>query len=153
SATLLLERILKECRARWQADLRAKGKDPAKMKYVEPAQPDIESLPELPEGWCWATVKQLSSADRYSLAIGPFGSDLKVEDYRDQGVPLVFVRNIRSAVFDGPNTRYVTIAKGHELHAHQVIGGDILITKMGEPPGDACLYPHTRPPAIITADC
>lgn len=55
-ASNLLERILTERRAKWEADLRAKGKDPAKVKYVEPAKPDVESLPE---GWCWATVEQV----------------------------------------------------------------------------------------------
>src|SRR5206468_2460966 len=75
-ASVLLERILQERRAKWEADLRAKGKDPAKVKYVEPAGPDVEGLPELPEGWCWATPKQLASTNKYSLAIGPFGSNL-----------------------------------------------------------------------------
>jgi type I restriction enzyme, S subunit len=55
----LLERILTERRAKWEADMRAKGKDPAKVKYVEPARPDVESLPSVPEGWCWATVEQV----------------------------------------------------------------------------------------------
>ncbi|MEO8954237.1 MAG: restriction endonuclease subunit S [Ktedonobacteraceae bacterium] len=58
-ASLLLERILDERRAKWEADLRAKGKDPAKVKYVEPAKPDVENLPELPDGWCWASVEQI----------------------------------------------------------------------------------------------
>ena len=75
-ASILLENILKERRAKWEADLKAKGKDSAKVKYVEPAKPDMEGLPELPEGWCWATVRQLASPDKYSLAIGPFGSNL-----------------------------------------------------------------------------
>ena len=59
-ASMLLERILKERRAKWEADLKAKGKDPAKVKYVEPAKPHLESLPELPEGWCWATLGQIT---------------------------------------------------------------------------------------------
>jgi type I restriction enzyme S subunit len=58
-ASVLLERILKERRAKWEEDLRAKGKDPAKVRYVEPAKPDRENLLELPEGWCWATVEHL----------------------------------------------------------------------------------------------
>ncbi len=56
---MLLERILKERQAKWEADLRAKGKDPGKVKYVEAAVPNVEGLPELPEGWCWATVEQV----------------------------------------------------------------------------------------------
>lgn len=58
-ASMLLERILNERCAKWESDLRVKGKDPNKVKYVEPAKPDTESLPELPEGWCWATVEQV----------------------------------------------------------------------------------------------
>ena len=69
------------------------------------------------------------------------------------GVPLIFVRNIRSEVFDGSDTRFISSDKAKELHAHNVVSGDILITKMGEPPGDSCLYPENMPPAIITADC
>ncbi len=60
-ASMLLERILKERRAKWEADLRAKGKDPAKGRYVEPAVPDVEGLSELPEGWCWTTVEQVGN--------------------------------------------------------------------------------------------
>lgn len=59
-ASTLLEHILKERRAKWEANLRDKGKDPAKAKYVEPAKPDTENLPGLPEGWCWATVEQVN---------------------------------------------------------------------------------------------
>jgi type I restriction enzyme S subunit len=106
---------------------------------------------ELPEGWCWATIEQLAANEKYSLTIGPFGSDLKVSDYQADGVPLIFVRNIRSKDFR--NTHYISRQKSIELNAHEISGGDILITKMGEPPGDACLYPEARPNAIITADC
>lgn len=88
-----------------------------------------------------------------ALAIGPFGSNLKVVDYRDEGVPLVFVRNIREARFDGPNTRYVDVTKAEELSSHRVEPGDVLITKMGDPPGDASVYPQGAHQAIITADC
>jgi type I restriction enzyme, S subunit len=59
-ASVLLERILKERRAKWEQEQRAKGKDPNKMKYPEPKTPDTEGLPELPEGWCWATVDQIA---------------------------------------------------------------------------------------------
>lgn len=55
----LLADILAERRARWEADLRAKGKDPAKAKYDEPQSPQTEGLPELPQGWVWAAVEQV----------------------------------------------------------------------------------------------
>lgn len=151
-ASELLGRILAERRARWEEELIAKGRDPKKAKYEEPSGPDVNGLSALPERWCWATAKQLASSAKHALTIGPFGSDLKVSDYREEGVPLIFVRNIRSGKFDGPQTKYITPTKAEELKAHQVVGGDILITKMGDPPGDSYLYPHSMVPAIITAD-
>ena len=50
-------------------------------------------------------------------------------------------------------TKYVSHEKALELRAHSVQAGDVLITKMGEPPGDADVYPADQPPAVITADC
>ena len=63
-ADQLLARILKERRKQWDDEQRARGKDPAKITYKEPQPPDTEGLPELPEGWCWATVEQIGSLDR-----------------------------------------------------------------------------------------
>ena len=63
--SVLLERILVERRRRWEAEqmaaFEAKGKTPAKgweEKYKEPVGVDDSGLPELPEGWCWASVGQ-----------------------------------------------------------------------------------------------
>ncbi len=160
-ASVLLRRILDERRRRWEeaelAKLKAKGITPKddkwKAKYEAPQAPDTSELPELPEGWCWATVEQLAAQEPYALAIGPFGSNLKVSDYRDQGVPLVFVRNIRTEAFPGDAPKFVTHDKAQELRAHTVDGGDLLITKMGDPPGDVAVYPLMAPRAVITADC
>jgi len=160
SGAQLLDRILQERRARWEAKQLTKfaeqGKTPPKdwqKKYPEPIQPDTTDLPQLPEGWVWASVEQVSSDEKYSLAIGPFGSNLKVSDYRESGVPLVFVRNIRSGNYGGEYTKYVTQEKAKELDAHSIQSGDVLVTKMGEPPGDADVYPENQPSAVITADC
>ena len=71
-ASVLLERILVERRRRWEeaelAKMEAKGKPPKndkwKAKYKEPAGPDVDELPELPEGWCWATLPMLGELGR-----------------------------------------------------------------------------------------
>ena len=51
-ADQLLARILAERRARWEAE------HPGK-RYKGPVSPDTEDMPELPEGWEWATVEQI----------------------------------------------------------------------------------------------
>lgn len=50
----VLQRILAERRAKWIG----------KGKYREPIAPLTEELPELPEGWTWATMPQLGELNR-----------------------------------------------------------------------------------------
>ena len=50
----LLQRILETRRSQWQG----------KGKYKEPAAPDTTNLPELPQGWVWATMPQLGELAR-----------------------------------------------------------------------------------------
>lgn len=64
-ASVLLARILVERRRRWEeaerAKMEAKGQAPKddkwKSRYQAPGPADAKGLPELPEGWCWATVE------------------------------------------------------------------------------------------------
>ncbi len=98
-------------------------------------------------------VEELAKPEKYSLGIGPFGSNLKVADYREEGHPLIFVREIRANRFGDDATKFVSDEKFKELKAHRALPGDILITKMGDPPGDVTIYPANRPEAVITADC
>jgi len=71
-ASVLLERILVERRCLWEEaeleKMKAKGKVPKndkwKAMYVEPVGPDTSELPELPQGWCWASMPQLGELSR-----------------------------------------------------------------------------------------
>jgi type I restriction enzyme S subunit len=161
SGESLLARILEGHRKAWEKSeldkMKARGVRIAnsdwKKRYKAAAFPDVTNLPGLPSGWTWASPVQLEDAISNALTIGPFGSNLKVSDYKASGVPLIFVRNIRSQQFGGPKAKYVTHEKATELTSHKARAGDILITKMGEPPGDACVYPIGSPDAVITSDC
>ena len=59
----LLERMLIERRAKWESQKKRRG------KYKEPVAPDTSELPELPEGWVWATVEQLVLRSEYGTSI------------------------------------------------------------------------------------
>ena len=71
-ASVLLERILKERREKWEAEqleqMKAKGKRPKddkwKAKYKEPIATDTSELPELPNGWVWTTLSQIGELNR-----------------------------------------------------------------------------------------
>lgn len=94
-ASKLLERILKGRRHKWESDQLAKfaaaGKQPPKdlqAKYVEPTAPDATDLPELPEGWCWASVGQLLAESPQNGAYYPrslYGTGdpiIRIDDYQ-----------------------------------------------------------------------
>lgn len=108
---------------------------------------------KLKDVWVEMPLEQLACSDKYSFGIGPFGSNLKVDDYKEEGHPLIFVRDIRARSFGNRDTRYVESSKFEELRAHRAKPGDLLITKMGEPPGDVAIYPYDCEEAVITADC
>ena len=72
----LVRRILAERRKHWEteqlAKFGAKGRKPPrnwKAKYKEPVTPDTSGLPELPEGWCWATVDQVALGMRNGRSV------------------------------------------------------------------------------------
>jgi len=107
---------------------------------------------ELPAGWKWVSPSMLAAKAKYAICIGPFGSNLKVIDYQDHGVPLVFVKNITNNDFL-KDLKFISPSKAVELKSHSVYPLDILIAKMGDPPGECCIYPDFAPVGIITADC
>jgi type I restriction enzyme S subunit len=127
-------------------------KPKAPTPFQEPTPEELAELPDLPDGWIWVRPEDIAAQEEYAIGIGPFGSNLKVSDYRDNGIPLIFVRNITRSDFSR-DLKYIDPEKYAELIAHSVKPLDLLITKMGDPPGDCEIYPETSPEAVLTADC
>ena len=127
-ASVLLERILKERREKWEAEqlkqMQAKGKMPKddkwKVKYKEPVAPDTSELPKLPEGWAWATVEQL-------LAKIQYGSSKKTGD-DSNGVPVLRMGNIVDGKIVLDNLKYLPTE--HEEFPELLLDkGDLLFNR------------------------
>ncbi|MBN1458665.1 MAG: restriction endonuclease subunit S [Armatimonadetes bacterium] len=144
----LLERILQARRDAW-AKQTPNGR---KKKYVEPQPPDTTGLPELPEGWVWATVGQLAAPELYSITDGPFGSNLKTEHYTENGPRVVRLQNIADGTFVDEKA-HISPAHFQRLSKHHVFNGDLVIAALGEEPPRACVIPESLGPAIVKADC
>jgi len=106
----------------------------------------------VPRDWRIVSVTDTASKSRGSLVIGPFGSDLVASDYRNSGVPVIFVRDVRPDDFTWISEVYLSVEKATELSEHKVRPGDLVITKMGLPPAIAAVYPDGLPTGIVTAD-
>jgi type I restriction enzyme S subunit len=142
-AEKLLERILVERRAKWEADLRAKGKHPKKAKYEEPKGPDAEGLPELPEGWYWAKAEQL--CDFITKGTTPKSNKL----YSEEGeVPFIKVYNLtnRGVLDFSVNPTFISaVTHKKELARSVVYPGDVLMNIVGPPLGKVSIAPETYP--------
>lgn len=126
TAPELLERILVERRTKWEADLRAKGKDPAKVKYVEPAEPNVEGLPDLPEEWCWATAEQIGD-------VGTGATPLRSRsDYYENGtIPWITSGALNSDIITYAE-EFITEKALEETNVKVFPTGTLLVAMYGE---------------------
>ncbi len=138
----LLQRILETRRSQWQG----------KGKYKEPTAPDTTDLPELPQGWVWASVDQLAAPEPNSITDGPFGSNLKTEHYQESGPRVIRLQNIKDGEFAD---EYAHISQMHfeRLRKHEIQAGNLVIATLGDNPPRACIIPAFVGAAIVKADC
>jgi type I restriction enzyme, S subunit len=152
-ASVLLERILEERRRRWMEDVAEKGRAKAEekatkkgegwsdkddadaleaeraraaKKYKEPAAPDIEGLPELPEGWCWATAEALSDETR-SITYGV----VKLGEVTANGVPTLRSSNVRHLSLETKYVKSISPEIASKYSRTMLKGGELLVTVRG----------------------
>jgi type I restriction enzyme S subunit len=141
-ADKLLQRILRERRARWETDtlakMQASGKPPKddhwRQKYKEPSAPDTSGFPSLPEGWCWASWEQLSSRVTVGF-VGPMK-----HRYVEEGVPFLRSQNVRANRFDPEGLLFIPPDFHHELDKSKLHSGDLLVVRSGSV-GVTCVFP------------
>ncbi len=110
-------------------------------------------IPEsLPDGWKWMPLEDLMDLPKQDIVDGPFGSNLKASEYVEEGIPIARLQNVDRNAFVHKNIKYVTRQKAEELARHTFKSGDILITKLGDPLGEACIAPTSIEHGVIVAD-
>jgi type I restriction enzyme S subunit len=142
SGEQLLKRILDERRKNWNG----------RGKYKEPAAPATTNLPQLPEGWTWASVEQLAAPELNSITDGPFGSNLKTEHYMESGPRVIRLQNIGDGVYIDEEA-HISESHFESLQKHRIFANDVVIAGFGENPPRSCIIPEDLGPAIVKADC
>jgi len=147
----LLARILRERRAKWEADQLAKivasGKPPKndewRKKYKEPEAPDTGNLPILPEGWVWARAEQICDF----ITKGTTPSSDKLFDGKGD-VPFIKVYNLTDRGLLDFTVKPTFVAKtthAGELARSLVLPGDVLMNIVGPPLGKVSIVPELFP--------
>jgi type I restriction enzyme, S subunit len=133
-ASVLLERILAERRAKWERENLGR-------KYFEPVSPDATALPKLPEGWCWVSAQQVCEF----ITKGTTPAAEKLSAGTGQ-IPFIKVYNL---TFDGAldfqfNPTFVSnVTHKQELARSIVMPGDVLMNIVGPPLGKVSIVPDT----------
>ena len=134
-AEVLLERIRIERRRRWEEaeleKMKAKGKVPKddkwKKKYKEPESISSEGLPELPDGWCWVGIEQISEFVTDGDHNPPKKADRVVE-----GIPHLTAKNIVNCGISEEGCTYITEKDFERMRKrYNPQAGDVVITCVG----------------------
>lgn len=107
---------------------------------------------EIPSSWLQVGLSDLFLDPKNNIVDGPFGSNLKASEYKEEGIPIIRIQNIDRNKFIDKNINYVTEEKAEFLSRHSFQSGDIIITKLGTPVGKACFVPKIFERGIIVAD-
>ena len=85
---------------------------------------------------------------------GPFGSNLKSDDYTSSGVRVVRLENIGHLYFEASKETYISDEKYQGLVKHSLQPDDILFSSFVDEEVRVCRYPAKLPTAAINkADC
>jgi type I restriction enzyme, S subunit len=113
-ANVLLERILYERRQKWDSNGR----------YEDPILPNIDNLPELPEGWLWMSLDQLT----YLITSGSRGW---AEYYNDNGAIFIRAQDIKTDSLVLDTVAHVDLPRGVEGRRTRIDQYDLLVTITG----------------------
>jgi len=103
----------------------------------------------LPKGWALANVEELA---------GPKGlvSDGDWVETKDQdptgGVRLTQLADVGDGDFRNRSSRYMTMEAALRLNCSFLEPGDVLIARMPDPIGRACIFPDIAQPAVTAVD-
>lgn len=135
-ASVLLERIRAERRRRWEEaeleKMKAQGKTPKddkwKEKYKEPEPVDTTLLPELAEGWCWASLDEVSAIQ------GGIQKQPKRIPNKN-AYPFLRVANVPRGRLNLEDVHQIELFSG-ELEKLRLVKGDLLVVEGNGSPSE-----------------
>jgi type I restriction enzyme S subunit len=105
-------------------------------------------MTDLPPGWEWATLGEVISS---GLFVDGDWIESKDQD-PEGGIRLVQLADIGVGQFRDRSNRYLNASVATRLRCTELVAGDILVARMPEPLGRACLVPVLSTPAITAVD-
>jgi type I restriction enzyme S subunit len=128
-ASVLLDRIRAERRKRWeQAN--------PKKEYVEPEPVDTDGLPDLPDGWCWVNLDEVSAGFDYGTSAKSDNAGL---------IPVLRMGNLQGGEIDWSDLKYTSDPV--EIERYSLSPNTVLFNRTNSPElvGKTAIYRGDRP--------
>jgi type I restriction enzyme S subunit len=104
---------------------------------------------ELPDGWKLVTVSELAGLG----GLVADGDWIESKDQDPDGdVRLIQLADIGVGEFLNRSERFLTSHKARELQCTMLDTGDLLVARMPDPLGRACLFPGVGQPSVTAVD-
>lgn len=120
--------------------------------YREYKDSGVAWIGEIPKHWEYKNLDYTKSNDRYSFTGGPFGSDLKHNEYTKKGVRIIQLQNIGVGEFLNDYKIFTSEEKADQLSSCNIFPNDIIIAKMADPVARACKIPTIHRRYLMASD-
>jgi type I restriction enzyme, S subunit len=108
---------------------------------------------EIPCDWEVCSLGSLADKKKkWSFTGGPFGSNLKAEDYTEKGIRIIQLQNIGDGEFLDNYKIYTSDKKADELLSCNIYPGEIILSKMGDPVARGCFIPNEDKRYLMASD-
>jgi type I restriction enzyme, S subunit len=101
-----------------------------------------------PKGWKKMKLVDIAQKDRRAIKSGPFGSQLLISEYVNNGIPVLGIDNVEKNKFVWAKPKAISEEKYKELMAFKVYSGDLLISRTGTV-GRTCVVPSGFTDGVI----
>jgi restriction endonuclease S subunit/predicted GIY-YIG superfamily endonuclease len=105
---------------------------------------------DIPSSWIMVDLKQITKNVKHNIVDGPFGTQLKVHEFVQDGIPVIEMQNIKGDNFINIFRRFITEEKLEDIKRSTVYPDDLIISKTGSL-GYIAIVPKSLKKAIITS--
>ena len=117
--------------------------------YPEYKEAGVEWLGEVPEHWCSAPIKYMA-LERNSLFLD--GDWIESKDISSDGIRYITTGNVGEGAYKEQGAGFISEETFHSLGCTEVYEGDVLISRLNNPIGRACITPDLGGKVVTSVD-
>jgi type I restriction enzyme S subunit len=106
----------------------------------------------LPKDWVLGELIDFCIKSKRAIVDGPFGSNLKTEHFKKQGVPVINSSFVTELTFNANQYVYVDDELFQREIRSKVVPGDIIMAKIGARCGSSAILPENHPISILSGN-